>query len=116
MRGSKTARPIMAVLDALGRRWALRVGWELRHGARSFNDLQRACDRISPSVLSQRLQEGIALGTTERDEQGRYRATADGRALNAIVTRLDRWAERLAARKRRAAATRTRPPSRKKRA
>ena len=32
VRGSKTGRPIMALLDLLGRRWALRVLWELRNG------------------------------------------------------------------------------------
>ena len=30
VRGSRTGRPIMAALDLLGRRWALRVLWELR--------------------------------------------------------------------------------------
>ena len=28
VRGSRTGRPIMVVLDVLGRRWALRVLWE----------------------------------------------------------------------------------------
>jgi DNA-binding HxlR family transcriptional regulator len=30
VRGSKTGRPIMALLDLLGRRWTLRIAWELR--------------------------------------------------------------------------------------
>ncbi|HEV7693887.1 MAG TPA: hypothetical protein VGO52_23840 [Hyphomonadaceae bacterium] len=30
VRGSRTGRPIMALLDLLGRRWTLRVIWELR--------------------------------------------------------------------------------------
>ncbi|HJV56497.1 MAG TPA: transcriptional regulator, partial [Methylomirabilota bacterium] len=30
VRGSRTGRPIMALMDLLGRRWALRVIWELR--------------------------------------------------------------------------------------
>ena len=30
MRGSSTGRPIMIVLDVLGRRGALRILWELR--------------------------------------------------------------------------------------
>jgi DNA-binding HxlR family transcriptional regulator len=85
----------MVALDFLGRRWALRIGWELREGALSFNDLQRACDKISPSVLSERLRDGAALGTIERDQDGRYRLTAEGRRLLAIVRRLDAWAERL---------------------
>jgi DNA-binding HxlR family transcriptional regulator len=88
----------MVMLDILGRRWALRVGWELRHGPRSFNELQRACDGVSPSVLSQRLREGLATGTIERDEGGCYRVTTDGRTLLTIMRQLDRWAERRVAR------------------
>ena len=32
VRGSQTGRPIMALMDLLGRRWTLRVIWELRDG------------------------------------------------------------------------------------
>ena len=85
----------MRVLDYLGRRWALRVGWELRNGPQSFNDLQRACDDVSPSVLSQRLREGIELGSIDRDAEGRYRLTTTGRSLLQILRRLDGWAARL---------------------
>ena len=30
VRGSRTGRPVMALLDLLGRRWTLRIVWELR--------------------------------------------------------------------------------------
>ena len=94
-RGSRSGRPVMQVLDILGRRWALRIGWELRSDALSFNDLQRACDDVSPSVLSQRLREGLELGTIDRDDDGRYRLTAAGRSLSKILGRLDAWAQSL---------------------
>ena len=42
VRGSRTGRPIMAALDLLGRRWALRILWELRAGALSFRALPEA--------------------------------------------------------------------------
>lgn len=57
VRGSRTGRPIMALLDLLGRRWALRILWELREGPLRFRTLQASCDTISPSVLSLRLTE-----------------------------------------------------------
>jgi DNA-binding HxlR family transcriptional regulator len=47
VRGSATGRPIMALLDLLGRRWALRIIWELRDGPLTFRDLQAACDGMS---------------------------------------------------------------------
>ena len=33
VRGSRTGRPIMALLDLLGRRWSLRIIWELREAS-----------------------------------------------------------------------------------
>jgi len=41
-RGSKSGRPIMVLLDLLGRRWTLRIVWELRDQPRRFRDLQDA--------------------------------------------------------------------------
>src|ERR1700728_621810 len=58
VRGSASGRPIMALLDLLGRRWALRVIWELREApSPSFRELQRLCGDISSSVLADRLRE-----------------------------------------------------------
>ena len=92
VRGSATGRPIMAVLDLLGRRWALRVGWELRDGEpRSFRALQSACDGASSSVLNQRLTELRSAGVVERGPAG-YRLTARGAELLELLLPLDAWA------------------------
>ena len=94
VRGSRTGRPIMALLDLLGRRWTLRIVWELRRGAVSFRTLQSHCDGMSPSVLNQRLAE---LRTTGIVEQGDgYRLTRDGRRLLTALAPLDDWARRWA--------------------
>ena len=57
VRGSKTGRPIMALLDLLGRRWTLRIVWELREGALTSRELRAACGDASPTVMQQRLSE-----------------------------------------------------------
>src|ERR1700675_4199543 len=57
VRGARTGRPIMALLDLLSRRWALRVIWELREGRLTFRALQEACGGVSPTVLNERLRE-----------------------------------------------------------
>ena len=44
VRGSRTGRPIMALLDLLGRRWTLRIMWELREGSLTSRALRTACD------------------------------------------------------------------------
>ena len=46
VRGSKSGRPIMVLLDLLGRRWTLRILWELREGALTSRALREACDAL----------------------------------------------------------------------
>jgi DNA-binding HxlR family transcriptional regulator len=99
VRGSDTGRPIMALLDLLGRRWALRVIWELRDEPLSFRQTQARCGSISSSVLNDRLTELRAAGIVEAADVG-YRLTADGRELLALYGPLDEWAERWAERER----------------
>jgi len=83
----------MRVLDLLGRRWALRVLWELRDGPRTFRALREACDDVSPSSLNQRLTELRALGVIDLGDAG-YGLTPPGVRLSRIVLDLHRWAER----------------------
>ncbi len=89
----------MALLDLLGRRWALRVIWELRDGPLSFRETQARCGAISSSVLNDRLGELRAAGIVEAGEQG-YELTGEGRELLALYPALDAWAERWASRER----------------
>ena len=91
-RSRTSRRPIMRVLDRLGRRWALRVLWELRDGPRTFRALREACDDVSPSSLNQRLAELRALGVVELGDDG-YGLTASGVRLSRIMLDLYRWAE-----------------------
>ena len=57
VRGSRSGRPIMALLDLIGRRWSLRIIWELRAEPANFRALQARCDALSPTVLNTRLRE-----------------------------------------------------------
>jgi DNA-binding HxlR family transcriptional regulator len=90
----------MALLDLLGRRWALRVIWELRDGPLSFRETQARCGAISSSVLNDRLTELRAAGIVEAGERG-YELTAEGRELLAIYAPVEAWANRWAERERR---------------
>jgi DNA-binding HxlR family transcriptional regulator len=85
-------RPITVALELLGRRWALRIVWELRRDAVSFAEL-RGRTGISPSVLSQRLRELSEIAVLERDPARRYRLTGRGRELARLLYDLNRWAE-----------------------
>lgn len=83
----------MVLLDALGRRWALRVLWELRAGPRTFRALREACDEVSPSVLNERVAELRELGFIDLGDEG-YDLTKDGVELAAALTELDGFAQR----------------------
>ena len=82
----------MRVLELLGRRWALRVLWELRDGTLTFRELREACDDVSPSSLNERLGELRALGAVELRDDG-YALTPSGEQLGKIVLALHGWAE-----------------------
>ena len=92
VRGSRSGRPIMALLDLLGRRWALRVLWELSQAPAGFRELQARCDGMSPSVLSQRLSELQGAGVVEPGADSRYRLTAEGEDLRECLSPLNAWA------------------------
>jgi DNA-binding HxlR family transcriptional regulator len=97
VRGSDGGKPIMALLDLLGRRWALRTIWELRDGPLAFRALQERCDGMSSSVLNQRLHELRAAGILDIGDDG-YRLTREGRRLLEAYPPINAWAERWAER------------------
>ena len=49
----------MGLFDLIGRRWTLRVIWELEQAGQplTFRELRTACGDLSSSVLTRRLHE-----------------------------------------------------------
>jgi DNA-binding HxlR family transcriptional regulator len=82
----------MAAMDLLGRRWALRILWELRDGATGARALRAKCDGMSSSVLYDRLHELMASGLIARRNE-EYVLTDIGAALGPALKSLDAWAE-----------------------
>ena len=93
VRGSRTGRPIMALPALRGRRWSLRIIWELREAALTSRALRTACDEASPTILQTRLTELREAGFVELTDDG-YRLTEMGRELFQTFTPLHRFAER----------------------
>jgi DNA-binding HxlR family transcriptional regulator len=94
VRGSRTGRPIMALLDLLGRRWTLRIMWELRDGSLTSRALRTACDEASPTVMQARLSELREAGLLELAQGDGYGLTELGKELNQTFIPLQRFAER----------------------
>jgi len=89
----------MALLDLLGRRWSLRLVWELRERPLVFRALQQRCDGASASVVNDRLRELRGAGVVEHGLGG-YRLTSEGERLLDAFLPLQAWAERWATRSR----------------
>ena len=94
VRGSRSGRPIMALLDLLGRRWALRIIWELREQPLTSRALRSACDEASPTVLQARLSDLRTAGFVELIPASGYRLTPMGKELFENFLPLHRFAER----------------------
>lgn len=97
VRGSDTGRPVMVLLDLLGRRGTLRLLWELRDGrAQTFRSLQETAGGMSPSVLNDRLKELREARLVELGDAG-YVLSTPGRELVRRLKPLSHWAEEWAA-------------------
>lgn len=84
---------MLTLLELLGRRWALRILWELRAEPASFQALHARCDSMSTSVLSQRLVELRDAELVEKDGTGAYRLTEPGSRLLARLDGMEEWTQ-----------------------
>jgi DNA-binding HxlR family transcriptional regulator len=96
VRGSTTGRPVMAALDMLGRRWALRVLFELSTEPAGFRELQGRCEKISASVLNTRLHELQEATVVELRPDGKWHLSALGAELMKAVGGLRAWSTKWA--------------------
>jgi DNA-binding HxlR family transcriptional regulator len=103
-RGSASGRPIMALLDLLGRRWALRIVWELRARPLTFRELLDLLGANS-GALNTRIRELRHAAIVEHTPGEGYGLTAEGQRLIGSLAPLQRWAERWAKRQHRSQAS-----------
>ena len=96
VRGSTSGRPLMAALDLFGRRWMLRVMWELRDGPAGFRQLLDRCEGISNAVLSTRLAELVESRLVTHSDDRSYALTELGGEVCRAIAPLDAWSRRWA--------------------
>lgn len=91
VRGSRSGTPLMALLDLLGRRWALGVVWQVsEHGPLSFRALEEKCEGVSPSVLNTRLKELRSASLIELSNDG-YKPTKKCKELFGMLMPMREW-------------------------
>ncbi len=91
VRGSSSGVAIMALFDLLGRKWNMRIMWELNSGPLSFRGLQERCDGMSPSVLNTRIKQLTEAKLVFTTSEG-YKLTELGLSLMKTLNPLRDWA------------------------
>ncbi|WP_127901281.1 winged helix-turn-helix transcriptional regulator [Solirhodobacter olei] len=92
--------PLAMAAEILCKRWTMVVIRELIAGSTRFNDLHRGVPRMSPTLLSKRLDELVETGIVERvpaqGERGvyEYRLTPAGRDLLPVVDAMGFWGQK----------------------
>jgi DNA-binding HxlR family transcriptional regulator len=87
-------------VELVGRRWCGAIARALLDGPQRFSELERSITDISARALTQRLRELEAEDVVERIVETTspvrvsYALTEKGRALEEVVTSLERWADR----------------------
>jgi DNA-binding HxlR family transcriptional regulator len=85
-------------VELIGRRWCGAITRTLMPGPLRFSELERSIPAVSARALTQRLRELEAEGIVARSVEPtspvrvRYELTEKGRALDAAVDELERWA------------------------
>ena len=88
---------IAKALEVVGERWTPLVLRELICGSARYNEIQRGIPRISPALLSKRLNDLERAGVIERDRNsGGYALTKAGWELKPVIEQLGVWGERWA--------------------
>jgi DNA-binding HxlR family transcriptional regulator len=86
--------PVSKAMELLDERWTLLVVRELVVGSRTFSDLRRGVPRMSPTLLSKRLQQLVRAGVVHRDGDGHYLLTQAGQELRPVVEAIGVWGTR----------------------
>lgn len=89
--------PVAKAMELLDERWTMLLVRELVLGSERFNDLRRGLPRMSPSLLSKRLNQLARAGLVEKVVDGhdvRYLLTPAGEELRPVVEAVGAWGAR----------------------
>ncbi|MGH9079393.1 MAG: winged helix-turn-helix transcriptional regulator [Acidimicrobiales bacterium] len=89
--------PVAKAMELLDERWTMLIIRELVTGSQHFNELRRGLPRMSPTLLSKRLNQLVRAGVLERlvDGQGvQYVLTPAGHELRPVIETIGAWGVR----------------------
>ena len=94
MSDSSSPRPIMQLIDILGKKWVLRILWELKPGACTFRQLQSRCGDLSPTTINARIKDLCEARFVVKTADAGYALTAQGEELIELFLPLNDFASR----------------------
>jgi DNA-binding HxlR family transcriptional regulator len=89
--------PVAKAMELLDERWTVLVVREILCGSRHFNEIRRGVPKMSPALLTKRLQRLERCGVLERRTGGNrieYVLTQAGEELRPVVEQLGTWSVR----------------------
>ncbi|TDC83671.1 helix-turn-helix domain-containing protein [Actinomadura sp. 7K507] len=89
--------PVAKAMELLDERWTLLIIRELLSGSERFNEVRRGVPRMSPTLLSKRLNQLVRAGVVDKRVDGsevRYVLTPAGEELRPVVEALAVWGVR----------------------
>jgi len=94
MTSTKHQRPIMQLIDILGKKWVLRILWELKTSPCTFRELQSRCGDLSPTIINTRIKDLCAAQLVYKSPDSGYQLSQDGYELIELFYPLNDFANR----------------------
>jgi len=106
MTNTSSQRPIVQLIDILGKKWVLRILWELKEGPCTFRELQSRCGDLSPTIINTRIKDLCATHLVFKSPDSGYNLSQHGSELIELFYPLNDFANRWIA----SSVTTTQPP------
>jgi len=96
MTSTSSQRPIVLLIDILGKKWVLRILWELKDSPCTFRELQSRCGGLSPTILNTRIKDLCTTQLVHKSQDSGYTLSKQGCELIEHFYPLNEFANRWA--------------------
>lgn len=94
MTHSSNRRPIVQLIDILGKKWVLRILWELKASPCTFRELQSRCGDLSPTIINTRIKDLCEVQLVYKLPESGYTLSQYGSELIELFYPLNDFANR----------------------
>jgi len=94
MTSTASQRPIVQLIDILGKKWVLRILWELKTSPCTFRELQSRCGDLSPTIINTRIKDLCAADLIYKSPESGYILSQHGIELIKLFYPLNDFANR----------------------